>query len=623
MSDFAERAPDDPTLPHEDSVMAADITADLRHVLDHLPDGLIFIDRAWRITYANIQGRRISRLRPEDLNGKTHWELYPATVGTEQERKYRRVMDERVEEELEFFYAPFQIWVKLRAMPIASGIAVYYQDTTALRTALHASETLAQQLQQVFDVTTDAIASLDRDWRYTFVNRRAKELLGVSDEVVGETLWHRFPNAVYKDSPYVKNYYKTMNERVPTSFEAFYPEPLNKWLRLEVQPSEEGIVVFFRDITQRKLDEQTLRAEKAESERQRAELEAIYDTAPVGLILIEPKELRYLRLNQQQAEFMGYSAEEVIGRRVDELLTSPVAPANLRRVAAGGTVRDFTFDTAFANRPDDVRTFNVNYSPVLDAEGKVRAISVASLDVTRLRKAERALVQSEKLAAVGRLASSISHEINNPLEAVTNLLYLIGTEDLPPDAREYLKSAQDELARVSQIATQTLRFHRQSNKPTWVTPGALVDSVLNLFQGRLANSGIRVEASYATTTKILCFENDIRQVLNNLIANAIDAMRTGGRLIVRAHDARHPESCAPGVRILVGDNGTGMSAETQRRLFEAFYTTKDLNGTGLGLWISKEIVERHEGALKVRSTQGGIRQGTVFSLFLPVEAPAE
>jgi len=603
--------------------MAADISADLRHVLDHLPDGLIFIDRAWRITYANIQGRRISRLRPEDLNGKTHWELYPTTVGTEQERKYRRVMDERVEEELEFFYAPFAIWIKLRAMPIASGIAVYYQDTTALRVALHASETLAQQLQQVFDVTTDAIASLDRDWRYTFINRRAKELLGVGDELLGETVWHRFPNAVYEGSPYVKNYFKTMNERVPTSFESYFAEPLNKWLRLEVQPSEEGIVVFFRDITQRKLDEQTLRAEKAESERQRAELEAVYDTAPVGLILIEPAELRYVRLNQQQAELMGYPPEEVIGKRVDELVTSPVAWANLKRVAAGGMVRDFTFDTAFANRPDDVRTFNVNYSPVLDAEGKVRAISVASLDVTRLRKAERALVQSEKLAAVGRLASSISHEINNPLEAVTNLLYLIGTEDLPADAREYLKSAQDELARVSQIATQTLRFHRQSNKPTWVTPAQLVDAVLNLFQGRLANSGIHVEASYATTTKVLCFENDIRQVLNNLIANAIDAMRTGGRLMVRAHDARHHESGVAGVRILVGDNGTGMSVETQRRLFEAFYTTKDLNGTGLGLWISKEIVERHQGALRVRSTQGGVRQGTVFSLFLPVEVAAE
>jgi len=150
-----------------------------------------------------------------------------------------------------------------------------------------------------------------------------------------------------------------------------------------------------------------------------------------------------------------------------------------------------------------------------------------------------------------------------------------------------------------------------------------VDAVLNLFQGRLANSGIHVEASYATTTKVLCFENDIRQVLNNLIANAIDAMRTGGRLMVRAHDARHHESGVAGVRILVGDNGTGMSVETQRRLFEAFYTTKDLNGTGLGLWISKEIVERHQGALRVRSTQGGVRQGTVFSLFLPVEIAAE
>jgi PAS domain S-box-containing protein len=729
--------------------MAADISADLRHVLDNLPDGVIFIDRDWRITYANAQARRISRIRSQDLNGPSHWELYPATIGTEQERKYRRVMEDRVPEEDEFFYEPFALWVHWRAMPIESGIAVYYQDRTEMRRLEQDTALVTRRLQQVFDVTTDAVAALNREWQYTFLNRRAHDLLGFGDELIGQVVWHRFPDAVYPGSPYVENYYRTMNERVPTEFEAYYPEPLNKWLRLQCRPSEEGIVVFFTDITRQKLDEEAIRAsaeryriltemnpqpiwtgtpdglvdyanstfmnylgpelesktgkewlnafslldldrvvaawthslqtgehycvearmirgsdkaerwwrveaspvrdetgkitawigtgldihdvrmatealkaEKAETERQRTELEVVYRTAPVGLILFEPKELRYLRANDRQMEMMGLPREAVIGKRVEEVVKSPVAVANLRKVAAGGIVKDFTYETEFLGRPGEMQAFNVNYSPVFDAEGNVRAISVAALEVTQLRKAERALLQSEKLAAVGRLASSISHEINNPLEAITNLLYLAAHDTNVENVREYVKTAQDELSRVSQIATQTLRFHRQANKPTLVTAEQLTDAVLNLYQGRLANSRVRVETTYTSATPVLCFENDIRQVLNNLIANAIDAMRTGGRLVVRAHDARHRARSSPGIRITIADTGSGMSTETLRRLFEPFYTTKGLNGTGLGLWISKEIVERHHGELRVRSSQNGPLHGTIFTLFLPVEMSA-
>jgi signal transduction histidine kinase len=267
----------------------------------------------------------------------------------------------------------------------------------------------------------------------------------------------------------------------------------------------------------------------------------------------------------------------------------------------------------------------------LAADGSVEAIAAVVLEVTHQKKAEAALIQSEKLAAVGRLASSISHEINNPLEAITNLLYLIGlSDDLPESTRQYLQTAQSELSRVCQIATQTLRFHRQAVRATRVSASDLVDAVLNLYQGRLANSHIQVDARYATSTTILCFENDIRQVLNNLIANAIDAMRPGGgRLIVRAHDATDysPDYSQPrhGIRITIADTGHGMSATVKARLFEPFYTTKDLNGTGLGLWISAGIVTRHQGKLSYRSSEHPIHHGTIFSLFLSsaeVDAPA-
>jgi signal transduction histidine kinase len=183
-----------------------------------------------------------------------------------------------------------------------------------------------------------------------------------------------------------------------------------------------------------------------------------------------------------------------------------------------------------------------------------------------------------------------------------------------------VSTAQSELSRVCQIATQTLRFHRQAVSATHVTAQELAEAVLNLYHGRLLNSRITVETDFRTSRPVLCFENDIRQVLNNLIANAIDAMRQGGRLLVRAHDATEYSSNGierKGLRITIADTGHGMSAEVRARIFEPFYTTKELNGTGLGLWISSGIVDRHNGRILLRSSDHPSHRGTIFCLFLP------
>ncbi len=230
-------------------------------------------------------------------------------------------------------------------------------------------------------------------------------------------------------------------------------------------------------------------------------------------------------------------------------------------------------------------------------------------------------MQTEKLAAVGRLASSIAHEINNPLESVTNLLYLARETAINPQTREYLYIADRELRRVSVIANQTLRFHRQSSKPKPVTCDELIDSALTVYQGRLLNSQVQVEQRTRCVRPVMCFEGEVRQVYSNLIGNAIDAMhRGGGRLIMRTREGVHWKTGRRGVVITVADTGSGMSPKTAQRIFEPFFTTKDVAGTGLGLWVSHEIVERHGGALTVRSSQRAGHSGTVFTLFLPYDA---
>ncbi len=592
----------------------------IAHVLDTLEDGVIFLDRQWRITYANQTARRLSHIRDEHLNGKSHWEIYPDTVGTELERQYRRAMQERTEGRYSFHYEPFDLTTDIRLLPTDTGIALIYRDLTAQKREEAAKLAVTRQLEQVLEVTTDAVVYLDRDYRFTFLNRRAKELLSPGGVVLGSILWEIFPATNFESSPYVQNYRRSMDEGLLSQFESFYPAPLNKWFSIQSIAAPDGIILFFRDITEERHDKEALHLKQQEAERQRAEIEAVYQTAPVGLALFDPVEFRYLRLNDRQAEFFSLRSEQILGQKVTDLAPIPGLRELFEQVAAGKPVQDQLLEGELTNRPGEHRYWTVNYHPVYGADGSVQAISAVSQEITRQKQAEAALVRSEKLAAVGRLATSISHEINNPLEAITNLLYLVAEhEELPASLAGYVQQAQAEVARVSQIATQTLRFHRQSVRPTLVTAAGLVGAVLDLYQGRLVNSGIAVEASYRSQTPVICFENDIRQVLNNLIANAIDAMRSGGRLLVRSHDATSMRSGARGIRITVADTGHGMSAATRARVFEPFYTTKELNGTGLGLWISCEIVQHHQGSLRVRSSQNPAHRGTVFALFLPLE----
>lgn len=243
-----------------------------------------------------------------------------------------------------------------------------------------------------------------------------------------------------------------------------------------------------------------------------------------------------------------------------------------------------------------------------------------SRDISEKRRALAALMQNEKLAAVGRLASSIAHEINNPLESVTNLLYIARRTPDQTEIAGLLDMADAELRRVAVITNQTLRFHRQSTRPQEITCQALFSTVLSMFEGKLRNSGIRVENRKRAAKAVRIFEGDIRQVLNNLVGNAIDAMPRGGRLIVRSREATRWNTGAPGLMLTVADTGGGMPPEVLERVFEAFFTTKGIGGSGLGLWISSDIVARHGGELRLRSSQREGHRGTVATLFLPFEA---
>jgi len=260
--------------------------------------------------------------------------------------------------------------------------------------------------------------------------------------------------------------------------------------------------------------------------------------------------------------------------------------------------------------------------PIFDAEGNLTGFVHTSRDISSQKRAEIALRQTEKLAAVGKLASSISHEINNPLEAVTNLLYLLaGHGSLDRTAREYVKAAQEELARITEITTQTLRFHNQSTNAVATRIPDILDSVLAFYKPRIKSADLQLLREYQGTEPLKCFAGEIRQSLANIIGNAIDATAAGGRLRVRLRSSRDWKTRQKlGIRITVADTGHGMSKENQRRIFEPFFTTKGIGGTGLGLWITRDLVAKQDGTISVRSSTKKDTSGTVLSVFLPFES---
>jgi len=254
-----------------------------------------------------------------------------------------------------------------------------------------------------------------------------------------------------------------------------------------------------------------------------------------------------------------------------------------------------------------------------DRQRKATRLVGIVLDMTDLRQTDASLLQTEKLAATGQLAASLAHEINNPLEAITNLLFLLQDGPLQDEQRKYLKMAEEELARVIDIAVQTLRFYHDPGAPVQCKVAEIMDSAIAPFVGRMAASKINVERGYRENVSVLGAREELRQVLVNMVLNAMNAMPHGGRLLMRTKEATNWKTGRKGARLVIADAGLGMNQATVKRIFEPFFTTRAAVGTGLGLWLCSGIIQKHGGEIRVKSRQTQGRSGTVFSIFLPFD----
>ncbi len=242
------------------------------------------------------------------------------------------------------------------------------------------------------------------------------------------------------------------------------------------------------------------------------------------------------------------------------------------------------------------------------------------MDISKRKLAEQALLRSEKLAATGQLAATIAHEINNPLTAIYNLLFLIEQTPDGEQSRKLAAEAIREVSRVSHIAKQTLAFYRESSSPESMRVSEVLDDVVALFRKELEARKITVRTSYRIPGELQGYPGEMRQIFANLIRNAMEAVPDGGRIRLHLRRSRHQRR--EGVGVFVIDNGPGIPTEIRSRIFEPFYTTKGQRGTGLGLWVARDLVEKHGGCIQLASRMPGTRPGACFYLFLPTVANA-
>jgi PAS domain S-box-containing protein len=272
----------------------------------------------------------------------------------------------------------------------------------------------------------------------------------------------------------------------------------------------------------------------------------------------------------------------------------------------------------------EVRTVISRGKAFSNSDGKpIRLVGVL-MDITKERQAQEALAKAEKFAVAGRMAASIAHEINNPLDAASGRLYLCRIDNrLPEDVKEELAAVEQELQRAGKITRSTLSFYRESPVPKETNLAELVDSVLEFQQARVRKSGIAVQKKFNSSETVVAYSGELRQIFTNLIGNALDAMGTNGVLKLRVHAATDWRTSRKGYRVTIGDTGPGIPTEARRKLFNAFYSTKGEKETGLGLWITEQLVRKHEGNIRVKSRHAGNvgmtkRTGTVFSVWLPL-----
>ena len=475
------------------------------------------------------------------------------------------------------------------------------------------------------------------DDRASWENDRMYEIFGRSREsgpVNGRDFLNEVVHPDFRES-FNRAFEDTVQTDAPFLFEGIIrlPNKTQRWIEVnghlqgKLDDSPGQILGTIRDITRIKETEKALEV----SSKRAGELAAIVDSSD-DVILSKDLNGIITSWNPAAVRVFGYSAEEMIGSSILKIIPEHLHSDEkviIESLRAGRRIEHF--ETVRVTKSGQLIDVSLTISPVFGEHGKVIGASKILRDISGRKKLEKSLLQAEKIAATGRMAATIAHEINNPLQAIVNLLSLLRPAVISPEGIEYLDAVESELIRVSHIARQTLGFYRENTSAINMSLSDLVLHAVTVYEPRCRELGIEVRKSLDSSKVIAMRRGEMMQVISNLISNSIYAMQRGGVLSVSVKDAATtpgkiapaiPDQIAPAVRdeivLTIQDNGVGIPADVLPKVFDAFFTTRNTVGTGIGLFVARQFVEGHGGRVELESSVDAKNHGTVVRIYLPV-----
>jgi len=479
---------------------------------------------------------------------------------------------------------------------------------------LRSPQELRSQLDAIVESSDDAIISKDLDGTITSWNAAAARIFGYTpEEIVGQSILKLIPPELqHEEAEILKRL--SSGERIEhyeTVRVAKSGARINISLTISPIKNGAGQVVGASKVAREISD-------RIRSDELRSRLAAIVESSDDAIV---SKDLNGIirSWNTAASRLFGWKPAEIIGRSVLTLIPKELQGEEaeiLRKLRAGERIDHY--ETQRLHKDGHLIEVSLAVSPIKNSSGQVVGASKIARDITERKRIHHALIESEKFGATGRMAATIAHEINNPLEAMTNLAYLLTTDDsLNETARQYSKMLLEEIVRASGIAKQTLSFYRETSSPAAFDVRDVVDSVLSLNQRGIERKKVKIRREYTKVDDVFGYRSELRQVFANLILNALDALSEGGEICVRVSNAPSSNGAGKRIRVSIQDNGNGIPASIRENLFRPFFTTKT-RGNGLGLWVSRGIIQKHGGKIKVRTMTKAGHSGAVFTVLLPL-----
>lgn len=592
---------------------------ELRKTLESVGDGFFACDGDWRFIYMNSAAEDFIGVSRSAVIGKNHWECFPQMVGTQLEKEYRLAAAGQVRH-FEFFSPRCGRWFENRCFPReGGGISVVFRDISERK---RAEEAIAQReaVLEAFFSTSQGILNIeDEEFRYLRTDSLTPTYFGLDRQsIIGKSIAELSPEFMRDFGPMMRHVIETGQPQINQEVHAPVPAASGEigywrasYFPVPLPEGKRGIGVVGLDITEIKKAELALQESEA---RFRSlfehSLDAMFLTFADGrIIAANPAARAMFGMTEEEICRVGRaglmdSEDQRLGPALEERFRTSRARAELRCVRKDGTKLD------------------VEASSVI-LDGKPARAFVVMHDITQRKRTQELLIRSEKVAALGRMAANLAHEINNPLSAVMNTLFLAqSAPECPASVRQYLEIADQELRRISHITRQALGFYREDSTPTTVTLSTIVDEAIDLFKTRIKAKDATIKKQYTDAITVTAVAGELRQVFSNLISNSLDAIDEKGTVLVQLSSARSKVGQNQ-ARISIADNGRGIQPDLRTRIFEPLFTTKGEVGTGLGLWVSKQLIEKNGGSIRVHSSVNGSRRGTTFRIVLPATAAAQ